>query len=275
MGHPWGLYGLDFLGSYLVAMAAVIVVPLCLFWLARLVPGIRPAGELSPYAVGFLAGGPKRVAEIILAELTGSGVLRVSSAGQVSQVVGETRTGPYAAALDRAWPAGLPSGLKTSHVLDQVGKDSAIRRIGDELRARRMLVSRPRMVAVQLITLALTAWLLAAGIWGMTDDLVGHSQLGALVSLLVMSMLISAVMILVVSAQAYRTTTLGARYLRHDVRRIPVPWPESLAVALLGLTAMSDVRLRDALLAGLPTPDTETVTVGCGCGCGCGGGCGG
>ena len=121
MGQPWGLSGPQFLGIYAAAIVAVIIIVLLFRRAMRRVPGASPARELSPYEVGYLSGGPRRAAEVIIAELAGTGALRVDSRGRLSEAGAGLRSGPFAGSVDRAWPDGMPpGGVRTARVRDRL-----------------------------------------------------------------------------------------------------------------------------------------------------------
>jgi hypothetical protein len=69
-----------------------------------------PRGLLSSggYQVGYLAGGARRAAEVVIGELTASVALRVDSSGQVSQAAPAELT---------AWSATCARGLHAEWVL--------------------------------------------------------------------------------------------------------------------------------------------------------------
>src|SRR6201999_1140212 len=82
MNQPWGLSGPQFLEVYGAATAAVIVIPLLARQVTRWLPAGRRdpgAGGPEPAQAGYLAGGPRRAAEVIVAELGQAGALRVSN----------------------------------------------------------------------------------------------------------------------------------------------------------------------------------------------------
>jgi uncharacterized protein (TIGR04222 family) len=100
MGQPWGISGPQFLGLYLAGMAATLVVarvlPAAILW----IPRRRISRELTTAEVGYLAGGRKRAAEVILADLVERGSWRVDSSGHVTMPDGAVGGGPYAAAAE-------------------------------------------------------------------------------------------------------------------------------------------------------------------------------
>ena len=83
MGQPWGLSGPEFIGVYIAGLAAVICIPMVFRQVIRGAPS-RPARDLDPYEVAYLAGGPSRVAQLVVTEQIGCGALRVDSSGRVT-----------------------------------------------------------------------------------------------------------------------------------------------------------------------------------------------
>jgi len=84
MSQPWGLTGPQFLVIYGVGTAVVMVVPIVLRLLVRFVSSGGADRQLDPYEVGYLAGGPTRAAQVVIADFVASGAVRVDSSGRVS-----------------------------------------------------------------------------------------------------------------------------------------------------------------------------------------------
>lgn len=107
MGQPWGLSGPQFLGVYAAGIGLTIVIPLIIRQVIRGLPGRRIRCELDPYEVGYLVGGPRRAAEVVIAEGVDCGALRVDSSGRVTRAYQAVATGPHAGVLDRVTQDGL------------------------------------------------------------------------------------------------------------------------------------------------------------------------
>lgn len=306
MGQPWGLSGPQFLGVYAAAIAAVIIIVLLFRRAMRTVPGAIPARELSPYEVGYLSGGPRRAAEVIIAELAGTGALRVDSRGRVSEAgrsIPGTRSGQFADSFDRVWPHGLPpGGERTARARDKLSADPRVTGIGAGLRAQSLLISPARLAWLRIVTGAATAVLLIAGIARIIEGAVNHRPVSYLVMLVIAAGLVG-IALLRAACGARQPTSLGARYLTarpwsaaqgsfaaglaqpgapgftafpggHGVASPPIAAGAALfGVALAGFSAVEDPGLRAALIAGMPTTSGSSSSCG-GSGCG-GGGCGG
>jgi hypothetical protein len=270
MGQPWGLSGPQFLGVYAAALAAVIIVVLLFRRAMRSVPGTFPATELSPYEVGYLSGGPRRAAEVIIAELAGTGDLRVDSRGRISEAGACVRSGPFAGSFDRAWPVGMPPG--------------------GERTARSLLIPGPRLSRLRMVTTGAIAVLLIAGLARIIEGAGNHRPVSYLV-MLVIGAAVASIVLARAACGANQPTSLGARYLSSRPWSVPqglsagyggvirpspgevVAGASLFGVALAGLGAVEDPGLRTALIAGLPSTSGGSSSCGGG-GCG-GGGCGG
>jgi uncharacterized protein (TIGR04222 family) len=308
MGQPWGLSGPQFLGIYASGMAAMVLLPVAFWRVIRYVPGYRIARELDPYQVGYLAGGPQRVAEVIIVEHVESVALRVDSKGRLSEADPAARRGPYAAAV-----AGLPDGLRTAAARNLIESHPSIGCVARDLRAEGLMIPRRRIAALRLITATGIAALLATGIARFAEAAQNSQTTGFLVLLFVLSIVTGFVLFISLLVSPPRTTRLGAAYLRHlraahkagrlvaseqasgvavgsrDYLPVTANAGETalLGVALQGFSGMQDQMLRGALLAGLRSSSGSggsscagcgsQVSGGHGCGShGCGGhGCGG
>jgi len=299
MGQPWGLSGPQFLGVYAAGIGLTIVIPFIIRQVIRGLPGRRTRRELDPYEVGYLVGGPRRAAEVVIAEGVDCGALRVDSSGRVTKAYQAAAIGPHAGALDRV----TLDGVSTHALAATLRSDPSIARIGPDLSADGLTISRGRMRALRLISAALIVALLVTGILRMIEGSHNHRPIGDLTGLFVLSIIISF-FVLMSTVGRSTTTRKGAAYLRrlrkdHAAGRA---LPSSLAfsgapvsalngaaigggaallgIALLGFSAVPDEEMRRALLAGMPTPSTSggSSCSGGGGGCGgggCGGGCGG
>src|SRR5262249_61996577 len=106
MGQPWGLSGPQSLGVYAAGIGLTIVIPLIIRQVIRGLPGRRIRCELDPYEVGYLVGGPRRAAEVVIAEGVDCGALRVDSSGRVARAYQPVPTAPHAPLLHPAPPHG-------------------------------------------------------------------------------------------------------------------------------------------------------------------------
>ena len=265
MGHPWGLSDADFLGIYGAGIAAMVLLPVAFWGVIRHAPDRRRARQLDPYRTGYLAGGPQRLAEVIIAAHVESGALRVDSKGRLSKAGPAVASWPYAA-------VGLPDGLSTAAARKWIKSDPSTANIARSLQAQGLLIPESRVAALRLTTVAGLAVLLAAGV-----VLLAEAATGYLVLLFVLSIVIGFAVYIFLLDSPPRVTRLGAAYLRqlravHKARglvasesvsgaavgsrnHLPVAADASGAalsgVALLGFSGMRDETLRSALIAGL------------------------
>ena len=287
MEQPWGLSGPEFLGVYGAGMAVMIVVPLLVRQLVRGSPGggrqVLAGLELDAYQAGYLAGGARRAAQVIVAEWTESGALRVNSEGRISvtdRVLAGTSpaVARYGVRLD-----GVPDGARTDSVLKAMARDAGVASIGRGLRKTGLAVTETRVRVLRLVTVALVVILLGTGIARFIEAAHNHRPAGTLTGLFIFSVVIG--LILIVSTWSPPVaTTAGARYLR-ELRPRTAAGPQPaftdpggetvlFGVALLGFAALSDSELRAALQAGIATSSSSGGS-SCSSGSSCGGGCGG
>jgi uncharacterized protein (TIGR04222 family) len=212
-------------------------------------PGRGPPRQLDPYEVGYLAGGPQRVAEMIIAEQAACGAVRVDDGGTVRLADRATRTGPYADALDRIiWPAA-PGGLTCYYACLQLKSDQAVAGIRRDLRGAGFMISAVRLGAWRLIGVALIAVMPTAGILHLIERpadpaapyLLDLIALSAYASIWTAGFVFSG----------FTRTWLGRSYLNRVRESQPAPVALS-RVAMAGLSAVPDQGLRDGLLAGMP-----------------------
>lgn len=176
MSRPWGLTDLEFLGVYGAGILLTLIIPLVIWQLVRRLPVRAVARELTPYEVGYLAGGPDRVAEVIIAEQVESGALRVNSAGLVSKSKRQSKTrrkskvGEPTETKPRPEPQGwialptVPYGTTAGDLRSRLSSDPAGAEIGRGLRADKMFVSSTWMSAQRRVAFALPLALLITGI---------------------------------------------------------------------------------------------------------------
>jgi uncharacterized protein (TIGR04222 family) len=296
VNEPWGLSGPQFLEVYGAGMAAVIVIPLLARQVIRWLPGRRrgpAAGELDAYQAGYLAGGPRRAAEVIVAELTQTGALRVSSQGQISLVDPRRAAASPAVRVHGVRTDQIPFGDKTHGALKALARDDGVQEIGRELVAAGLVVRRQRQRLVLVIAAVLIAALHAAAIARFMEAAANHRPAGDLTGLFILSIVMSVFLVVRLLRQPWRTRRGGAclrRLQRAGRDGISLPTAAQaafagdglpaagqaalLGVALLGFTALADTGLRGALLAGMPSPGSGGGYSG-GSSCGGGGGCGG
>ena len=272
---------------YAAGMAAMIVVPLLVRQLVRVRPGggrgVLAWPELDAYQAGYLAGGARRVAQVIVAEWTGSGALRVNSEGRISvtdPVLAGTSpaVARYGVRLD-----GVPDGAPADSVLKAVARDAGVSSIGRELRKTGLAVAETRLRVLRLVTIALVVILLGTGIARFIEAAHNHRPTGTLTFLFMLSIVIGF-MLIVSTWSPLVATTAGARYLRDLCARgkgdtplaftSPAGETALFGVALLGFAAISDGELRAALEAGI-TSSSSSGGSSCSSGSSCGGGCGG
>ena len=245
----WGLSGLAFLAVYASGIGIMLAIPAVFRLLIGGMPGRRPPRQLDPYEVGYLAGGPRRVAEMIIAEQAACGALRVDGGGTLRLAGRAARTGPYADALDRIiWPAA-PGGLTCYYACLQLKSDQAVAGIRRDLRAAGFMISAGRLGAWRLIGVALIAVMPAAGILRLIErpaDPAAYYLLD-LIALSAFASIWTAVLVFSGSTR----TWLGRSYLSQVRGSQPVP-AALFGVAIAGLSAVPDQGLRDVLLAAMP-----------------------
>jgi uncharacterized protein (TIGR04222 family) len=310
MSQPWGLSGPQFLVIYGVGTAVVMVVPIVLRLLIRIVPSAGADRQLDPYEVGYLAGGPTRAAQVVIADFVASGAVRVDSSGQVSVAdrdAFERQSAFLATAFPELW---LPAGVSVHQFQGKIAGLPAIAAIKARLRAEGLLVSSARAAFARVVSLALWAALFVTGGLRLAEGAHNHRPINDLKGLVIMS---AFVCFFTLAASWSRLTILttfrGARLVRRlrsaerrsqkeaarQRRRGAVVYSPGLAgngfgfgtgiesaalvgIALAGFAAVEDESMRSALLAGLPSSSGGSSCGGGGGGCGgggCGGGCGG
>ncbi len=222
------------------------------------------------------------------------GTLRVDSSGKATRAYQAVATGPHAGALDRV----TLDGVSTHALAAMLKSDPSIARIGPDLSADRLIISRGRMRALRLISAVLIVALLVTGILRMIEGSHNHRPIGNLTVLFVLS-IITGFLVLMSTVGRSTTTRKGAAYLRRlrKAHAAGLSLPSSLAfsgapvsalnaaaigggavllgIALSGFSAVPDEEMRRALLAGMPSTSGGGSSCSGGGGGGCGGGCGG
>ena len=313
MSQPWGLSGPQFLVIYGVATAVVMVVPFLLRLLIRFVSSADADRQLDPYEVGYLAGGPARAAQVIIADLVSSGAVRVDSSGRVS-VADRAAFGRQSAFLSEGATGAatpfpelwMPAGVSVHQFQSKIAQLPAIAAIRARLQAEGLLVSPARAAMVRIVSLALWAALFVTGGLRLAEGAHNHRPINELTGLVVLSAFVCLFSLAANWSRLANLTTLrGAGLLRRlrsaerrsekeaarQSRRGAAAFSPGLAgdgfgfgagigsaalfgVALAGFAAVEDASMRSALLAGLPSSSGGSSCGGGGGGCG-GGGCGG
>ncbi len=311
MSQPWGLSGPQFLVIYGVGTAVVMVVPFLLRLLIRLDSSADADRQLDPSEVGYLAGGPTRAAQVVIADFVASGAVRADSSGRVtvadraafdrqSAFLTEGVAGA-AAPFPELW---MPAGVSVHQLQSKIARLPVIAAIKARLRAEGLLVSPARTAMVVLVSLTLWAALFVTGGLRLAEGSHNHRPINDLQSLVILSALVCFFSLIASWSRLTNLSTFrGARLLRrlrsaerHGEkeaawlsRRGAAAFSPGLAgngfgfgagvesaalfgVALAGFAAVEDESMRSALLAGLPSSSGGSS---CGGGsCGGGGGCG-
>ena len=313
MSQPWGLSGPQFLVIYGVGTAAVVVVPFLLRLLIRFGSGAGADRQLDPYEAGYLAGGPTRAAQVVIADFVASGAVRVDSSGRVNvadrAAFGRQSaflSGGVAGAAASSPGLSLPAGITVHQFQGRIAQLPALAAIRARLRGEGLLVSQARAAIVLIVSLTLWVALFVTGGLRLAEGAHNHRPINDLKSLVV----VSVIACLFTLAGNWRrlanlTTFRGAALVRRlrsaerqrekgaarQSRDSAVVFSPGLAgngfgfglgiesaalfgVALAGFAAVADESTRSALLAGLPSSSGGSSCGGGGGGCG-GGGCGG
>lgn len=288
MGQPWGLSGPEFIGLYVVGF----LVSLLLVYVVQAKlsgRGSRAAGSdvrLDAYQAAHVAGGPARVVDTAIAGLALNDQLLVARGGKLTAVSGAGATGPVEAAVYGV----LNPTASRSAVLRRLRHHPAITAIGDQVRARGLLLDRSRVLPWRLVLL------LPVAVWcvGLARDINGvrlHRATNNLTALLVMSAAVTVVVLLARFRTRHRPSAAGRQAVRqlrqeYEAQHVgstavtgTVAAPQVLGVALLGFTALTDPALRAALVTSSGSSGGDSGSSGScgggGCGGGGGGGCGG
>ncbi|OLF15548.1 TIGR04222 domain-containing membrane protein [Actinophytocola xanthii] len=287
MDHLWGISGPAFLGLYTAGLALALAAAAAVRSAVRRPPAPDPAPTLDELDLAFLAGGPKRVIETVVARLVDSGRLRTSRAGTLTTTTDERGTNPLdQLVMERVGRGGAGVGT----LVGAYAGSGVVRLRGDRLAANGLLVSpsaaaraRRRAVRGLWVVLAVGAlrWFVALG---------ERLPIGFLTVLLAATVV---AIVAVRSRQVPPRTVHGDQALASAEERGPV-----VRVALHGLSAYPDREVRGALLASAGVASVAAWSYGgavggayvgdtggsgggggdggssCGSG-GCGGGCGG
>jgi uncharacterized protein (TIGR04222 family) len=280
MNQPWGLSGPQFLWIYGAGMAAFFAAPVLVALLARTHRAASsqvPVPGLDPYEAGYLAGGAKRAAEVVIGELASSAALRADSTGRISRA-DPARLAKWSARCRHGIAAGdLPDGLRAQKVRQRLAKDPGVVAIGMRLRSGRLLIARSWGIAAQVTISALWLALIIAGDLRLAEGTRNHRPTQVLGILFAFTILLGFASFGRLKRLTLVPTGAGAGYLEQLPGMTGAGGEAALfGIALAGLAAVPDPALRAALLAGLPSSGAGSGGCGGGGGGGCGGGgCGG
>lgn len=245
----------------------------------------------DPLETAFLAGGPGRVADTVIAAMHGDGRITVTAPGQLT-VVRPVARNPVETALLEACGAEWGGGLRQIRTAVLMGP--SVRSIGDRL-ARRGLFYQPEVHSRwrRVSTLHKTVWFLL--LFLSLAEVMPHVVVGSGMPLVlrVLPGLAAGLLVLgTCSAPRGRLTPAGRRVLQglrvnHRPLRTPRPAPGAtdpvLLFALAGAAVLQDDVLRGELAQSSQPPSDpgawgDAAGAWAGGGAGCGGsasGCGG
>ncbi|MGH3859368.1 TIGR04222 domain-containing membrane protein [Actinokineospora sp.] len=302
MNEPWGIAGPDFLRIYLVAFAFALLFALAVRIMvragsadSRAASGAIGPGQLTVDELACLAGGARRVVETAVARLIDRDKVRPSRKGTVRVVEGSTATDP----IDQA----VMSDIRRYHersiglLVDKVGRDDAVRKLGEGLARKGLLVGEDA-VRARWCVLPLTVLFVVGGArW--TNGLAEGRPIGwltlALVATAVMTVLLyrKSVPALTYAGERVLAEARGKRSRVGDEAVLLGGMAGVVGVvALSGLAAHPDTEVAMALEAQKQAMTESSASSGSGCGsgsssgagsscggggssCGGGGGCGG
>lgn len=216
----------------------------------------------DPLETAFLAGGPGRVADTVIAAMHGDGRITVSAPGQLT-VIRPVAGNPVETALLEACGAGWNSGLR--HVRTTVLTGPAVGAIGDRL-ARRGLFFQPEVHGRwrRVSTLHRAVWI--AILFLSLAEVMPHLVVGSGLPLIVRmlpGLAAGLVVLLTCSAPRGRLTPDGKRIL-HGLRAANRPLlasrtpsgrhDSSVLIALAGAASIQDTVLRDQLAQSSQPP---------------------
>jgi uncharacterized protein (TIGR04222 family) len=238
MSQPWGLSGPQFLVIYGVGTAVVTVVPFLVRLLIRSVSSAGADRQLDPYEVGYLAGGPTRAAQVVIADFVASGAVRVDSSGRVygaDQAAFERQSAFLAEGADPGQLGGMrdrilagvtgvaplfaelwmPAGLSVHQFQGKIAGLPGMAAIKARLRAEGLLVSSARAAMVRMMSLMLWAALFVTGGLRLAEGAHNHRPTGNLQGLVVLSAFVCLFSLAANwSRLANLTTFRGARLVR-------------------------------------------------------------
>ncbi|MDF9816261.1 uncharacterized protein (TIGR04222 family) [Streptomyces sp. SPB162] len=238
----------------------------------------------DPLETAFLAGGPGRVADTVIAAMHGDGRITVTTPGQLT-VIRPVAQNPVEVALLEACGAEWGGGLRQVRTAVLIGP--AVQSIGDRL-ARRGLFFQPEVHSrwQRVSTLHKTVWFLL--LFLSLAEVMPHLLVGSGLPLVLRVLPVLAVGLLVLltcSAPRGRLTPAGRRVLHglrvsHRPLRTPRPAAATsdpvLLFALAGAAVLHDDVLRGQLAqSSEPTSEPGAWGDAAGAWAGGGAGCGG
>ncbi|MCZ4121815.1 TIGR04222 domain-containing membrane protein [Streptomyces sp. H39-S7] len=238
----------------------------------------------DPLETAFLAGGPGRVADTVIAAMHGDGRIAVTAPGLLT-VIRPVAHNPVEAALLEACGAEWGGGLR--QVRTAVLTGPSVQSIGDRL-ARRGLFFQPEVHSRwrRVSTLHKTVWFLL--LFLSLAEVMPHVVVGSGLPLFVRvlpGLAVGLLVLLTCSAPRGRLTPAGRRVLQglrvnhRPLRPRPAPSGASdpmLLFALAGPAALQDDVLRDQLAhSSAPTSEPGAWGDAAGAWAGGGAGCGG
>lgn len=266
MEDTWGIPGPTFLALYGALIVFPVVVGLVWTIVAKLgakAPRAEVSGQQpTMYEFAYLAGGPDRVVDTVIATLVDRGTLRVSSAKQL-QLTGPAPADP----IEKIVAKGANPGYNatTRGIRDRVRLSGPMQALAKDLEARGLVVV-DRTPRIRRVVYFLYLGVLVLGVARLIAGIAGDHPVGFLIPLL-----ISAVFATVISRALKnkrpgpRPTSEGARALhkaksahgRERKRGIPnepgyaggaVLGGAAAAVAFGGLAFYPDEELSAALI---------------------------
>jgi uncharacterized protein (TIGR04222 family) len=303
MENPWGISGPAFVWVFLGLLIVPLVVRGILRTAAKRITTPRAAHghdayPLSVYHLAYLAGGPNRTVETVIAALVERGQLRVNSRKKL-KTVGMLPSDPLERAVGEA--ADDAVGSSTFGVQNWVRSSEPMKAFGVDLERRGLVVPGTRYVRIGRTVAVLYLAIFAIGVARLVNGLTLGRPAGLLVVLLIVNLVVLVVTASTSSRHGLVLTPAGRRVLaraRSESRRSPQapaspgPWGMPLGGALVGaagLVALGGLAMhpdRDLGLALAPPPmsggggssssgDSGGSSCSSGSSCGGGGGCGG
>jgi len=306
MDNPWGISGPAFVWLYLGLLLVPLVVRGFLRSAAKRITPRATHGHdtypLSVYHLAYLAGGPNRTVETVIAAMIERGQLRVNSKKKLKAV-----GAPPSDVLERAvWDASNDAvGSGTLGVQNWVRSSVPMKALSDELERRGLVVPGARYKRIGRTVAWLYVAVLAVGAARLVNGLTLDRPVGLLGFLLVVTVIVLIAAASKASAHRHVLTPAGKRMLKqardesNRARRTTAQSPDSwgmpmggVLVGAAGLVALGGFAMhpdRDLGLALAPPPmsggggssggdsgGSSSCSSGSSCGGGgCGGGCGG
>ncbi|MFG1700858.1 TIGR04222 domain-containing membrane protein [Nonomuraea sp. NPDC049309] len=213
--------------------------------------------DLGCYELGYLAGGPGRAAETVIAHLVSTGAARLSSGGRVHKVKASRTAGdPVEEAV--AGVVARRSGLTVAALKAEVARSVAVGELGKNLAQEGLLLAdRPRAWLRGWTRLLLWAGVAAlAGFVVTLVSLFGGPGTYGLIALLVFGGTAVAAGIALRGHRRYMRAPLtpSGRAALAAARRADDARDEPVSIALNGVNAVRDTRLRVELRRTPPRP---------------------